>query len=386
MTIIKRTYKVKLPNGKIVVRKCEHWTIQYRNAAGKIKRKKGYKDKRATEQLAARLQLAMDRGEEDLIDEFKVQKATPLDEHLAAYLADLEAAGRDDKYIENMGHRIKSLLAECNWTQTAHIEPNAFLRWRQSYKQGQRKGKSHPAQGASATTLNQYLDSARAFCNWMRKTKRIASNPLAEVDKVEGSKRRLRRALTDEQVTALLAAAPADRKLVYRLALSVGLRRSELEALQWGDLHLAAIRPFIRLRAEATKARRGDLLPLQQTLAHDLRTGRPDDAKDTDAVFPIVPGLNLWKEDLKTAKIPYADEMGRVADFHGGTRKTLCSRMHRQGIPLAVAMRIMRHTDARLTMVDYADDEQLGTEEAIDAMPELLPEAKPQAPLAVANA
>jgi hypothetical protein len=42
--------------------------------------------------------------------------------------------------------------------------------------------------------------------------------------------------------------------------------------------------------------------------------------------------------------------------------------MHRGNVPLAVAMRVMRHTDARLTMVDYADDGQLAGE----ALPEIL--------------
>jgi hypothetical protein len=35
-------------------------------------------------------------------------------------------------------------------------------------------------------------------------------------------------------------------------------------------------------------------------------------------------------------------------------------------------MRIMRHTDARLTMVDYTDDEALGADDAAAALPEVL--------------
>ena len=39
--------------------------------------------------------------------------------------------------------------------------------------------------------------------------------------------------------------------------------------------------------------------------------------------------------------------------------------MHKAGVPLAVAMRRMRHTDARLTLVDYTDAEQIGAEAAV---------------------
>src|SRR5438477_963550 len=43
--------------------------------------------------------------------------------------------------------------------------------------------------------------------------------------------------------------------------------------------------------------------------------------------------------------------------------------MHRAGVPLATAMRLMRHTDARLTLVDYCDEEQLETVKAIESLP-----------------
>ena len=81
----------------------------------------------------------------------------------------------------------------------------------------------------------------------------------------------------------------------------------------------------------------------------------------------------LRKIELKAAGISYRDAQGQQADFHAGTRKTLCTRLHRAKVSLASAMRVMRHTDARLTMVDYADDAQL----SVDALPELLPAAIP---------
>jgi integrase len=242
------------------------------------------------------------------------------------------------------------------------VESNCFLRWRNKRKGEGRKGTRREADGTGATTLNHYLETMRAMLNWCVGQKRIASNELADVDKVQGEKRWKRRALTDEQVTALMSVVPAKRKMFYRVAMALGLRRLELEKLVWGDLQLLAIRPHVQLRAEATKARRGDQVPIPPTLAADLRAERPEGASDADRVFPRVPSLDWWKHDLAAAKIPYMDDMGRVVDFHAGTRKTLCTRMHRAGVPLATAMRIMRHTDARLTMVDYADDGQLGGE------------------------
>lgn len=71
----------------------------------------------------------------------------------------------------------------------------------------------------------------------------------------------------------------------------------------------------------------------------------------------------------RESSIPYRDEMDRQADFHAGTRKTLCTRMNRSGKPLAVAMKVMRHTDSRLTLVDYNDDQQLGLTDVLPEVP-----------------
>jgi hypothetical protein len=87
------------------------------------------------------------------------------------------------------------------------------------------------------------------------------------------------------------------------------------------------------------------------------------------------PTIFDWKADLDAAGITYTDEMGRAADFHAGTRKTLCSRMHREGVSPAVAMRRMRHADLELTMVDYTDDTQIGMEAAV--LPELVAAPRP---------
>jgi integrase len=277
--------------------------------------------------------------------------------------------------------RVDSLVADCGWATLAHVGPSDFTRWREKrQKTGNPKGRgSKKGEGAAPTTLNEFLDSVRAFLNWCAEQKRIEGVPasdrrrggirlvsivLSGVAKVDGPAKRKRRALSDEQVAQLLAVAAADRAIVYRTALATGLRRTELRLLLWGDLHLAAIRPYVQLRAEATKARRGDKAYLAQTLAADLRARKLDGVKDSEKVFGEVPDIETWRADLVAAGIPYKDDMGRQADFHGGTRKTLCTRLHRSNVPLATAMRVMRHTDSRLTLVDYTDDEQLAVAEA----------------------
>lgn len=381
-TLIKRTYKAKLADGTVEVRKCRNWTIQYRDAAGRIRRVDGSPDKAVAKQRMAKLEQAILRGDAELVDPYRKHLARPLAEHVAEYLADLRTKGRDDKYVYNAGHRLARLAEGCGWLALRDVSADGFLRWRDRAGRpaaGGKPGSGRLAAAPAATTLNQYLESARGFMNWCARAGRVPSVPvggkkvstaLSGVEKVRGPALRKRRALTDAEVAALLAVATGERALVYRVGLSIGLRRQELVDLVRGDLRLNAIgkngpAPYVQLRAEATKARRGDRLDLPASLADALRAHlTAANGKDGDRVFAVVPGIRVWKADLAAAGIPYMDGMGRQADFHGGTRKTLCNRLHRAGVPLAVAMRRMRHTEAKLTMVDYADDDQLGADVA----------------------
>lgn len=213
------------------------------------------------------MKAALARGEQGLVDPYRVHKARPLAEHVAEYLANLRAAGRDGMYVYNAERRLNILTKCCDWVTLGDAEPNGFIRWREVQRTAESHKRGRMGAVSSATALNQYLDTVRAFTNWCAQTHRLPGVPVkgrmastvpAGVAKVEGPKVRKRRALSDEQVAKLQAVAPAGRVVVYRTAWATGLRRSELAALVWSDLHLAAARPYAELRAEATKAHRGD--------------------------------------------------------------------------------------------------------------------------------
>lgn len=379
-SIIKRTYVVRGPDGKKVRKSYKHWTIQWRDESGRIRRKKGYTDKTATKQLAAKLEKSQARGEQDMVDPFRVHRRAPIAGHMKDYVADLVASGCDDKYVENQRNRLNRLVKECRWTCLDDITSDSFVRWREGERRSDTLRRGALSTGAAATTLNQYLDVGRAFTNWCATHHRMAGVPigsgkmmavaLSGVGKVDGEKRRKRRALTEEQLMNLLAVAP-DRALVYRFGIASGLRRQELEDLVWGDIRLNAINPYVKLRAEATKARRADRVDLAPTLAQALRDVKPAKAKDSDRVFDEVPSIVQWRDDLAAAGIAYKDDMGRQLDFHGGCRQTLCTRMHTAGVPQREAMRRLRVTDPKLLNDIYADDEQLAA--ASSPLPEVLP-------------
>ena len=55
-SIIRQQYTIKDRNGKRIKKKSAYWYIDYKAAGGVRKRVKGFKDKTATAQLAAKLE------------------------------------------------------------------------------------------------------------------------------------------------------------------------------------------------------------------------------------------------------------------------------------------------------------------------------------------
>jgi integrase len=340
------------------------YVICDRDAAGKRIRIPAYTDRQASKQKLARYEKAKAHGAEGLIDPFEEHKARPLAEHVADYIADLRALGRDGKYVYNCDKRLAKLTAECGWKALGDITADSFCLWRERLPRME-DGRSQ----LSPRSQNQYLEVVRTFCGWCVKRKRAAENPVTTVQKVDESTdvRRARRSLTAEEFIRLLAAVPEGYRGVYRFILATGLRRQEVEDLAWGDIRLNSPTPFIKLRAKATKSRRADSLPLRSDLAEDLRKLRGESG-DADRVFPSVPTIEEHREYLTEAGIEWEDSEGRRADIHA-LRHTYGTLLSQSGATPREAMELMRHTDLSLTMKVYTDPRIFDLAGAVERLP-----------------
>jgi len=171
----------------------------------------------------------------------------------------------------------------------------------------------------------------------------------------------------DEAKTLLKVAGP--RKLVYMTALGTGLRRLELVRLQWRDVAIDGPgRACLELRAEATKAKRADVVPLPDHLVRALRAVRPEKYAPTDPVFAKVPDFYYWHEDLNRAGIKYRGADGRIVGFHS-MRVTFVSELERAGVSPRTIMELARHRDYKLTAGTYTDVRVLDTFGAAARLP-----------------
>ena len=349
-------------DGRRMVCQQSHWWMRYTLPDGTERRSKGFTDKTATEQEAARREREAIAAAAGLVLVDDKHLSAPVADHLQSYLDDLERSGRSHKHKYVTKKRLERVFRECGWLTLSTVKPDSLSSFLGQLKRN----------GAASKTVNEYLSTAKAFLNWCVRQRRLAANPLsgiAPTDRVEKTRRR--RALTVEQARRLLAVA-GPRRLVYLTALQTGLRRSELGELHWEDLHIEANepRPHIALRAETTKAHRGDVVPLRKDLAAKLRGIRPARVDSSTTVFESIPKMEVFRRDLAAADIDYVDSSGRVADFHA-LRYSLGTMLAQTGAAPRTAMEVMRHTDLRLTMNVYTDPRLLDTASAVEQLPNL---------------
>ena len=208
-----------------------------------------------------------------------------------------------------------------------------------------------------------------AMFSWLRKQNRVAANPFELVTKVDarGKESFHRRALNDDEARRLLT---IPRRALYLLALHTGLRRGEINALRWADLHLDVANPFYVVPVAKSKSRKEQPRPLHPELVRVLQAMKSaGKLTPENLVFPErVPAMKVIRADFKTAGIPLVDERGHRVDFHA-LRMTDITRLQRAGVSPREAMELARHSDMRLTMKTYTDAAQLPLAATVRGLP-----------------
>lgn len=308
-------------------------------------------------------ELAVDRELEvnGLISPKSIRDAEkcPLDELFRGYLDDLQSLDRAALYVSHMKERGFILMRDCSWRYLRDIKADGFETWRKA-----------KLETLSRPTINQYLQYFSAFLNWLVDHERLIKNPLVKVRKAQEADdhRFTRRAYTEAEISRLLAVLPRDLVAVVITGIYTGLRRGELEKLQWGDVCLDEAIPCLHVRAATTKNHKHAVQPLGFA-APILAAMRPPDAKPNTPVWGCLPRMRDFKLYWEQAGIVYEDEQHRRADFHS-LRTTLGTMLTKHGAGQRVTQELLRHSDPRLTAGPYTDVSQLNTGAALDMLPD----------------
>ena len=197
-SIFKQKYTVAGGNGRRIRKQSACWYIDYKTAEGTRKRVKAFKDKQATQQLAAKLEKEVELAQAGIVDKYKEHRKKPLREHLEDFLSSLQAKGNTLEYCNLTHYRAKRICTGCKfivWDDISASDVQLYI------------ADLRDSGEVSQKTSNYYLQAVKQFCNWMLKDKRAGGeSPLKHLDAIKVTDEVNRRALTPDELRNLLEA------------------------------------------------------------------------------------------------------------------------------------------------------------------------------------
>ena len=240
-----------------------YW-VEYTDRDGRRRSRKGYTDRQATEQLAARLERREAQKAEGLADPYEAHRSRPVSAHLDDFRAHLEARDNSPAYVGTVLARLRAACEGCGFATTADLDAARADAWVASLRRdpppvalppgareftvpeaarllgvklksvsplvrrhrleatGAGRSRRLPRgtveallalrrSGASVETSNQYLAALKNFGNWLAGAGRAPANPFARLKggNADADRRHPRRELTEGELRRLLAAALA---------------------------------------------------------------------------------------------------------------------------------------------------------------------------------
>jgi integrase len=335
----------------------EPYTIQYLDHLGKRRTAKGFTDKGLSEELAAKLESEARLRTSGLIDPLQDRIAEHKQADIAAHVLAFEESLSDtsEKHRKLTMSRVRRIVAGCGFETLASMDGEKV----QSFLRALRK-----SEDLGHRTYNHYLQGFDSFCNWCVITKRLLSNPLLGLERLNTAVdvRHARRALSPEEVELLLESARTSGKRVqgfsgeqrariYLISYMTGLRKKEIASLSPRSFALDVTPPTVTVEAACSKHRRKDVLPLHPELVVVLRDWLKG-MKRSDKLFPLLERKKTWlmvRKDLERVGIAYETEDG-IADFHAAGRHSHITGLLRNGTSLVEAKELARHSDVNMTM------------------------------------
>ncbi len=367
------------------------WWLQVSVKGRLIRKSLKTKDRRVAEMRALKLIEKEERRALGLADPFEDECERPLKDHIDEFAAFLTDRGVSTGHLEDRKLCLRQYLEMTTAGTLPQIDLVEAQRWL-----------GELSDRLSARSVNKRFQSLRQFGRWLVRVRRLGYNPFEGLSprNEEIDRRRVRRALTDDDVARLLDAArrrpleqasqiasvkglPPEREAklrrlgetrayLYAFALGTGLRKGELRQLTWADVDEE--RRTLTVRASISKAKKLTELPLRSDLSDALGDHRarvevaglgtgPNDPLFPGPLFPTHGTVNA---DLESAGLDGEDDQGRVVDFHS-LRTTMITRLSAAGVHPRTAQALARHSKLELTMKTYTDVRLLDLRGAVEA-------------------
>ena len=365
--------------GERVGKHVRKWYGRYEDADGVRQQVALCEDKQAAQAMLTEILRQVDRTRAGIIDPLEKHLSTTVSDHIADYNSHLSTKGRSEDHKTEVNRLIKNLVRDCRLRLLSELQA--------ADDQIEHYIAKRLDSGVSHRTVNADIAAIRAFCRWLVRRSRMLRDPTMAIEPLnpEEDRRLRRRAMNNEESEKLISTTYSsdnvfrrlsgeDRAMLYLLSLRTGLRRRELKTLTPRAFDFTQTPVVVSVQAENSKHRHLDRLPLPKDVSQAFQQYLAEKPMDT----PIWPSswwrksAKMIRQDLVDAGVPIEDSQGRVLDFHS-QRTTFITNLSRAGLPPALAQKLARHSDIKLTLGTYTQLEMRELGAAVNKLRHLSP-------------
>jgi len=213
--------------------------------------------------------------------------------------------------------------------------------------------KEHTRKGARAHTINFELGVLRTIFNLAIKWEYLKNNPTNNVKKLKVNDSKAIRFLSKDECQRLLETSPEDLYPIYYTFLNTGMRKAELENLEWDDVDFKRRKIKIR-RKDFWQPKTGEReIPISDKLYTLLKVLHKASKKAprTSFVFPHTDGgkikVKLREKLIQIAKRANIENLTKLHTL----RHTFASHLVMSGVDLPTVKKLMGHSDIQTTMI-----------------------------------
>jgi len=213
--------------------------------------------------------------------------------------------------------------------------------------------RDHTRKGARAHTINFEIGVLKTAFNLAIKWGYLKENPTTGVAKLKVKDSKAPRFLSEKECKRLLDNSPDYLKNIFFTFLHTGMRKAELENLEWSDVDLKRRKIKIR-RKDFWQPKTGEReIPISSGLLEVLKDLKKKNDKSikSNFVFPDADGGKI-KVKLREQLIRIAEKAGieNLTQIHA-LRHTFASHLVMKGVDLPTVQRLMGHSDIQTTMI-----------------------------------
>jgi len=333
----------------------DSYYIDYRIDGKRVRRSVGCDLKKA-EAILAGIQAEI-QAQKDL----KSAKLTSLKDafdQIRQYCHEVFAPNTQAKYSSILNNFSRFLSKQFSYIENINdIHSDIFDTYREERS---KEGVKPKTTKTELVILSMFFD---LFVDW----KYLSSNPVKSVDKPAIPERAAPRFLSVEEAKKLLANAPGWFRPILFTFLNTGLRKHELESLEWDDIDLSRRVMHVRHKNDwATKEQEREI-PINDGLLKVLLEQKQKGI-DSEFVFPDEHRLKYHHNRLRRHLIRLAVkcDMPDVTQLHI-LRHTFAAQLIKRGVDLNTLRDLLGHNDIKTTMI-YSHLKGTDTKEAVEGL------------------